>query len=93
MKLSSLASFELRHLPISSILISCVLAVLNATKTAHKLVTSNDRPYAAVNKPIGAIDPLRLDEPDLLGPRITLRSIPFKAPGGTMTSMEFSQMP
>jgi rhamnogalacturonan endolyase len=45
------------------------LAKLNATETASQLIISNDRLYAAVNKPGGAVVALTLDGTNLLGTR------------------------
>jgi hypothetical protein len=63
----SLTSFGLKYLPIFSVLVSFVLADLNAIENARKLVILNERFFVAVNRSIGAIDALLLDGQGLLG--------------------------
>ncbi|KAI9149362.1 putative rhamnogalacturonate lyase C [Paramyrothecium foliicola] len=67
---SLLSSFSLL-----SVLSSGASAKLNATETATQLIISNDRLYAAVNKPGGAIVALTLDGTNLLGTRSGSRGI------------------
>jgi rhamnogalacturonan endolyase len=64
---NSLVSFGLRHLSLLPLLAVSTFAALTATEDASKLVLSNDRLYASVNKSTGAIGELTLDGQDLLG--------------------------
>jgi rhamnogalacturonan endolyase len=73
--------FDLKRLGLLSLLTTCALAALNATEDATKLVLSNDRLYASVNKSTGAIDRLQLDGQDLLGGPASVTPTPGGATG------------
>ena len=46
---------------------ACANAWLNATEANTTIILSNDRLYVQLNKTVGAVDVLRLDDQDLLG--------------------------
>jgi rhamnogalacturonan endolyase len=76
-----LSLYSSKHLITVSLLATSVVAVLNATESTGKLVVSNDRLYASVNKSTGAIDTLTLDGQDLLGSAAFVTPTPGGASG------------
>ena len=70
-----------RHVPLLSLYLLGASATLIANQSSEYLLISNDRLAARVNKSIGAIDFLTLDEEDLLGSRSYIPNTPGGSSG------------